>query len=217
MIACLLMAPERWFCNEEWNPSIEEHFFEKLRRARDKTQYLKIQAGCLCKKHPQVALALLEKFFALDGDSIFRAEAFLHQADAHLSLGAKQKAIESFQKALQRQREFPNVITAVWSEYGLLVATEKMSELFDDALKVLQEHKTGLLLPVDQFLWYGIYALITDARGEHQAAKDYAAKALHFSGLTHSGLRYHPKLGLVEARYESLKATLRWLTVEQLA
>ena len=92
-----------------------------------------------------------------------------------------------------------------------------MSELFDDALKVLQEHKTGLLLPVDQFLWYGIYALITDARGEHQAAKDYAAKALHFSGLTHSGLRYHPKLGLVEARYESLKATLRWLTVEQLA
>jgi tetratricopeptide (TPR) repeat protein len=147
----------------------------------------------------------------------FGAEAFLHQAEAHLSLGAKQKAIESFQEALQRQREFPNVITAAWSEYGLLVASEKMSELFDDALKVLQEHKTGLLLPIEQFLWYGIYALITDARGEHQVAKDSAAKALHFSGLTHSGLRYHPKLGFVEARYESLKATLRWLAAERLA
>jgi tetratricopeptide (TPR) repeat protein len=110
------MAPEKWFCNEEWNPTVEEHFFKKLRRARDKAQYLKIQAGCLCKKHPQVALALLEKFFALDSNSIFGAEAFLHQAEAHLSLGAKQKAIESFQKALQRQREFPNVITAAWSE-----------------------------------------------------------------------------------------------------
>jgi hypothetical protein len=44
----------------------------------------------------------------------------------------------------------------------------------------------------------------------HQVAKDYAAKALRFSGLTHSGLRYHPKVGLVEAPYESLKATLRW-------
>ena len=89
-----------------------------------------------------------------------------------------------------------------------------MSELFDDALKVLQEHKTRLLLPIDQFLWYGIYALITDARGEHEAAKERAARALHFSGLTHSGLRYHPKLGFVEARYESLKATQRWLEVE---
>src|ERR1700676_632837 len=196
MIACSLMAPERWFCNAEWTPTIEEHFFKK------------IQAGCLCKKHPQVALALLEKFFALDGNSIFRAEAFLYQAEAHLSLGAKQKAIESFQKALQRQREFPNVITAVWSEYGLLVATEEMWEFLDDAFKVLHEHKAGLLFPSEQFLWYGIYALITDARGEHQAAKDYASKALHFSGLTHSGLRYHPKLGLVEARYETLKATL---------
>jgi hypothetical protein len=92
-----------------------------------------------------------------------------------------------------------------------------MSELFDDALKVLQEHRTRLLLPIDQFLWYGIYALITDVRGERQAARDYAAKALHFSGLTDSGLRYHPKLGLVEAQHESLKATLRWLAAEQLA
>jgi hypothetical protein len=99
----------------------------------------------------------------------------------------------------------------------LLVATEKMSELFDDALKVLQEHKKRLLLPIDQFLWYGIYALITDARGEHRTAKEHAARALHFSGLTHSGLRYHPKLGLVEARYESLKATLRCLAAEQLS
>ena len=210
------MAAEKWFRNEEWNPTIEEHFFKKLCRARDKAQYLKIQAGRLCKKHPQVALALLKKFFASDGNSIFTAEAFLHQAEAHLLLGAKQKAIESFQKALQRQREFPNVITAAWSEYGLLVATEKMSELFDDALRALQEHKTGLLFPIEQFLWYAIYALIADARRERQAAKDYAAKALHFSGLTHSGLRYHPKLGLVEARYESLKATLRRLAAEQL-
>ena len=59
----------------------------------------------------------------------------------------------------------------------MLIATEKMSELFDDALKVLQEHKKRLLLPIDQFLWYGIYALITDARGEHQAAKKHAARA----------------------------------------
>jgi tetratricopeptide (TPR) repeat protein len=145
MITCSLMAPEKWFCNEEWNPIIEEHFFKKLSRARDKAQYLKIQAGCLRKKHPQVASALLEKFFALDGNSIFKAEAFLHQAEAHLSLGDKQKAIESFQTALQRQREFPHVITAAWSEYGLLVATEKISELFDDVK--LQEQAKGRNLP----------------------------------------------------------------------
>jgi tetratricopeptide (TPR) repeat protein len=211
------MAAAEWFRNEEWNPTIEEHFFKKLSRAKDKAQYLKIQAGCLSKRYPQVALQLLNKFFALEGNSIFRAEAFLHEAQAYLSVGAKQKAIESFQKALQREREFPNVVTNACSEYGLLVATEKISDLFDDVLKVLQGHKAVLLFPIEQFLWYGIHALITEARGEHQAAKEYAAKALHFSVLTHSGLRYHPKLGLVGAQYQNLKATLRWLTAEQLA
>ena len=211
-----LMTAEKWFCNEEWNPTIEQHFFRKLSRAKDKAQYLKIQAGCLSRRYPQVALELLNKFFALDSNSIFSAEAFLHEAQAHLALGAKQKAIESFQKALQREREFPNVVTNAWSEYGLLVATENMLELFDDVLKVLQEHKAVLLLPIEQFLWYGIQALIAEASGEHRAAKEYAAKALHFSVLTHSGLRNHPKLGLVGAQYPSLKATLRWLAAEQL-
>src|ERR1700731_2595925 len=126
----LMAAAE--FRNEEWNPTIEEHFFKKLSRAKDKVQYLKIQAGCLSKRYPQVALQLLNKFFALEGNSIFRAEAFLHEAQAYLSVGAKQKAIESFQKALQREREFPNMVTNAWSEYGLLVATEKISDLFDD-------------------------------------------------------------------------------------
>src|ERR1700724_2369164 len=96
-----LMAAEQWFCNEEWNPTIEEHFFKKLSRAKDKAQYLKIQAGCLSKRYPRVALELLNKFFALEGNSIFRAEALLHEAQAYLSLGAKQKAIESLQTALQ--------------------------------------------------------------------------------------------------------------------
>ena len=49
------------FSNSEWNPEVEAHFFAKLKRARDKAQYLRIQACSLAKTQPRVALMLLNE------------------------------------------------------------------------------------------------------------------------------------------------------------
>lgn len=64
-----------WYTNEDWNDEIEAAFFAKLARARDKAQYLKIQANVLKSSHPKVALMLLERHFSI-GEKSFHAQAY---------------------------------------------------------------------------------------------------------------------------------------------
>jgi tetratricopeptide (TPR) repeat protein len=203
------MATDDWFRNEDWNLEIEARFLQKLHRARDKAQYLRIQAGYLVERHPTSALALLEKYFALD-EHFDHAQAYLDQANAYLSLGETQNAIQSLQKALQREREFPNLKTQAWSRYAVLVATERLKHLYDDALRVLEDNRPdGTSFPVDGFLWNAANALIADDQEQSVIAREYSAKALYFAELPRSGFRYHPDVGLVSTEYDRLKAALR--------
>jgi tetratricopeptide (TPR) repeat protein len=205
------MGREEWFRNKTWDATTEAHFFEKLRRARDKAQPLRIQASYLVNRNPRAALALLDKYFAL-GDHFDKAQAFLDQAEAHLTLGAQEEALQSLKNALQREREFPNLKTRAWSLYALLVAERRLDHLYDSAVQVLRENPLqSHSFPVDGFRWNAAFALIADAQGLGDHAAEGATKALQFAELMHSGYRYHPDVGLVGSDYDGLKKELRRL------
>jgi tetratricopeptide (TPR) repeat protein len=204
-------ADKDWYRNSNWNPEIETKFFEKLRRARDKAQYLKIQAACLTATHPREAFKLIEKFFEL-GESLFVPDAYLAEANAHLTLGQNSEAVDSFKKALERERLVPSYKTTAWSEFALLVADRRLEPHFDEAVRVLAEHGSNLMFASELFAWHGAYALIQAARGDQVVAKEHAVKALEAAKMGHSGLRYHPTAGLVGGEHKEIRKKLRRLT-----
>jgi hypothetical protein len=106
-----------------------------------------------------------------------------------------------------REREFPNLKTGAWSEFSLLVATQNLQSHFQEALQVLEDYRSQIMFPVERFKWYAAYALIMEAQGDRATAKDQATRALE-AAKAHSGFRYHPKVGLVESKYETLRDVL---------
>lgn len=197
------MPRDDWFRNTNWNRSVERGFEEKLRRARKKSEYLRLQAGGLAESHPIVALQLLERYFAI-GEKTLWAQAYCAQARAFLVLGRMDEAITSYERALEREAEFPNVITEAYVELPFLIATRRLCERYERALQILQENQSRLTFPVERFKWHAAMALIAKCRGDDVSASENASRALVEANQRHSGFRYHPEIGLVQQHYRTL-------------
>ena len=72
------MADPHWYRNTTWTPEIAARFEQKLRRAREKADYLRIQATYLTRAYPEVALELVDRYLAIP-NQLQQALGALHQ------------------------------------------------------------------------------------------------------------------------------------------
>lgn len=201
------MADEGWFRNTDWNDAIALAFEQKLKRARRKSQYLRIQACTLAPGHPRVALQLLERYFAL-GEDFDHAQAHVDRATAHLALGNTDAAIQSYEAALEREREFPNLRTQAWLDLPYLIAVEGIADRFDQALAILASADGRLMFQIDRFKHHAARAIIL-AKDDPLTARVAANAAMEAAASDHSGFRYHPEVGLVSGKYAEGLSRLR--------
>jgi hypothetical protein len=197
-----------WFRNTTWNEAIQRGFNEKLHRARRKEQYLRIQACTLARSHPEVALKLLDQYFLLK-DDFDHAQAHVDRATALLVLGRINEAIASYDAALAREVEFPNLQTQAYLDLPYLIATRGIRERYAYAMQLLEKHKARLMFPIDHFRWHAACALIAIGSHDPVAAKEHARRALDAAAHDHSGFRYHPAIGLVTDQYDGLVEELK--------
>jgi hypothetical protein len=190
------MARGDWWRNTSWNAEIEAAFFAKLTRARNKAWYLRNQAKALASSCPEVALRLLDQYFALGGD-LDQAEAHFYRARAHVALGDMEAAVLAFEAVLAREDAVPNFRTWAFHEMPALIATERMSAHYDRAIQVLMKGKNWLTFPIQRYQWHGALALILHEQGRTSEAENEAKLALEAAKMTHSGFQHHANLGLV--------------------
>ena len=205
----MVMSRNDWFRNTDWNPQVEAQFFARLARARKKATYLRIQANTLATSNPSVALKLLDHYFTLD-DPFQAAQAWVDQAHAFLALGEEQKAVDSFERALTREREFPLLLTQAAVELPYLIATTRRREQYARAMELSTLKRTWLFAS-QHFKRETSLALILADLGEAEAARAHADLALKCAGQRAPGMSHHPGLGLVGTRYESTLVMLRAL------
>jgi tetratricopeptide (TPR) repeat protein len=150
-----------------------------------------------------VALQLLDRYFSL-GDDFDYAQAYVDRAAALVALDRIGEAITSYEAALAREAEFPDLLTQAYLDLPWLIATRGIREEYERAIRVLRKHQARLMFFVDHFRWHAALALIAGDIRDRHSAKRHAKDAFDAAAREHSGFRYHPTVGLVTAQYDDL-------------
>jgi len=208
-----------WFRRKTWTPKDREEFFARLRRSRgahSKPQYARIQAyELLTTRTPEAysaALELLDMILAEWREDAQLASVYHHRAECYVGLGDIPRAIDAYHQVFDTQRVRKGELTMAHLDFGWLVATTPLPDLYDEALTLLGEFTHGIF-PVDQYRASTIHALILAARGQREQARGYARIAIQAAAARHSGFRYHTKLGLVKQPDEEVYERLQTLVV----
>ena len=211
------MSSTEWFRRTTWTDADRVDFNARLKRSRgasSKAQYLRLQALHLAEAgHYDGAIELLDRLLAEFPDSIDVAQGHAQKADSLVKLGQTEAAVDEYRAALQRERDFPNVRTNAWLDFGWFVVEKRLTRLYDEVAHVLDEFRDegGLRFPAIEYRYAAIQALLADARGEKSQAREFAKTALAEAAKDHSGLRYHPTVGLVGSERATFATRLRTL------
>lgn len=212
------MATE-WFRKTTWSEEDQTDFWQRLARARthNRAQYIFIQGHTLMEtgsRHWATAIALFDHVIEDYPDSINFVQALSAKADCLLNSGDLDGAIYYYDRAIERMRIEPNIKTWAWLDLAWLVAARRLSHQYEKALGLLDEFGTAPQpFPVVAFRIHGSRALIQSARGLTDLGAKAARVALRFADAESPELRYHPKVGVVGARYEDIRARLTAIAV----
>jgi tetratricopeptide (TPR) repeat protein len=205
------MANDNWYRNENWDAATEAKFRAKLSRSRSsRPQYIRIQAGYLTESHPQMALDLIDEYFAT-GDVFEVQMGYWTRAEAYRHMGQVDEAITAYREALSWEKSHPGLFSPARSDYPKYVAELRLADEYGYALDVLvncfraEDHR----FPLIAYEWNGSHALILSELGHHAEAREFAECALRAAERTESPFRYHRNLGIVRSATDDFATRIK--------
>ncbi|MFZ1790890.1 MAG: hypothetical protein WAT92_21375 [Saprospiraceae bacterium] len=172
-----------WYRRKTWTKADEEEYFAKLGRARKegRAQFLRVQAIELIETKDKnllaVAESLLNKILTDYPDNrIEKSQTFNSLGEIYNLKEDSESALEYFQKSLDFEKEFPNVITTAYLNFAKTVILAGKTELYDKVENLLAEKidKNTLKFPVQDYIIYSVMTVISEYKGDIEKAKTYA-------------------------------------------
>jgi tetratricopeptide (TPR) repeat protein len=198
-----------WYRNEDWSKEKKEAFFEKLKKSRDKVQYLKIQAGHLEKRFPNEALELLMEALKINSNNIFLTQIYGQMAECFCSMGNRDEAIAYYRKSIGAQGQRPSVRTDSYLGFARCVINWERSDLFEEALNYLNQREQDPTFPVQIFEYHLYLTQLYLKLEKIDKAEEHAKATVANMAATKSGFRYHPGIGLVTAVPKEVESMLK--------
>lgn len=205
-----------WYRRTTWTKTDEEEFFQKLHRARSwgRPQYLMIQATTFVATGDpgllDAAESLLAKYFAeYPDDKSNRSSCFNLLGDVHRLRRQFEAAIENYKRAVEFEKEYPNVQTDAFLQFAELVVKLDKRDHFKLAERVLMKGKGDADFPADRYRIFSLLAIICYANGKKEKGDGHVATADRAAAATSSGFQYHQSLGVVIERDAELDELVR--------
>ncbi len=209
------MATE-WYRKKGWSPKRREEFFARLRRCREKSEYVRVQGQELLdtksRRSHLGALELFELYLREYPGAGLQFTVYDGIAECRVRLGELDRAVEAYRRLFRVMRKHKDIQPHSAFEFGWLVVSTPLPKLYAEALAVLDEFSQDTF-PIDRYRDHLLRALIFAARGKRRKARQHARAALAETAITHSGLRYHPTFGLVKKPDKKVYEQLQNLAV----
>jgi tetratricopeptide (TPR) repeat protein len=204
-----------WYRRKTWTKTDEEEYFAKLGRARKdgRAQYLRVQAIELIETKDKnllsVAETLLNKILTDYPDNrIEKSQTYNSLGEIYKLREDNETALKHFQKSLDYEKEFPNVITTAYLNFSETVVRAEKTELYDKVECLLTEkiNEDSLKFPIQNYIMYSVMTVISEFKGDDVQAKIYADLADR-NATTQTNSLWNPqkkKIGIVKDR-------IKWL------
>ena len=175
-----------WYRRKSWTKVDEEEFFARLGRARKdrRAQYLKIQALELIytedAKLVDVAETLLKKILNdFTDDRLERSQTYNALGEISRLRGDKEEALDYFKRAVDFEKEFPNVISSALLSFCEAVIELGRIEFYDEVEKhlIAEVNRGGILFPFQLYIIGSILAVLFAVKGDRVKAAHYADMA----------------------------------------
>jgi tetratricopeptide (TPR) repeat protein len=204
-----------WYRRKTWTKTDEEEYFAKLGRARKdgRAQYLRVQAIELIEtKDPNllsVAETLLNKILTdYPENRIEKSQTLNSLGEIYKLREDYETALNYFQKSLDFEKEFPNVITTAYLNFSETVVRAEKTELYDKVENLLTEkiNENTLKFPVQNYIMYSVMTVISEYKGDFAQTRIYSDLA-EKNATTQTNSLWNPqkkKIGIVKDR-------IKWL------
>jgi hypothetical protein len=195
-----------WVSSPDWSPEIEAEFEAKLRRARNKGEYLRVKGVTLIQQEDQqrreAGRILLRRLVAEYPDTLTIAWAYESLGDADALDGLDGDAENRYREAIDAYRRTPGVQGNAEIKLAGLIARTKQRSKYNEAETILDRSRP--VWKIEHFWVHLARARIAADLGDAAVAGTQARLALTAEADPKPQAPRHPALGHVRTDAETL-------------